>query len=108
MTKKIEIKYESVAGTQVEGGYFVPDIWVTVKRKGFVGWLFRLVGSKRGYQDVKMYEALLNDIEPSVRTFYVPRGAVIIETCNGETLEFDTDGLIDSFKYYPNIGSQND
>lgn len=104
MTKKVEIKYETAPGTQVDGGYFVTDIWVTVKRKGFIGWLFRLVGSNRGYQDVKMYEALSSEKIAIGKAVYVPRGTVVFETSGNETLVFDfqtdTDELRKSLEKY--------
>lgn len=88
---KIEIKYEAAPGTQVDGGYFVPDIYVSIRRKGFIGWLLRLVGSRRGYQDVKMYKSLLSERVVAGRAVHIPRGTVLIETSDDETFEFVAD-----------------
>ena len=104
MTKKVEIKYETAPGTQVDGGYFVPDMWVTVRRPGFIGWLLRLLGSDRGYYEKKMYEALLSEKIAIGKAVYVPRGTVVFETSGNETLVFDfqtdTDELRKSLEKY--------
>ena len=35
--------------TQSQGGYLLPQ-YFNVKRKGFLGWIYRLFGSPKGYE----------------------------------------------------------
>lgn len=88
------IKYETAPGTKVDGGYVVPDIFIYVKRRGFIGWLFRALGIRAGYEEKKMHEALLSDQAAIGRAVEVKRGTVIVETPDGD-IEYtlDIEGL---------------
>ncbi len=103
MTKNITVKYETAPGTKVDGGYFVPDIYVNVKRKGFIGWLFRLFGSRRGYEEKKMYEALLDEQVSIGKAVRVNPGTIKVETvnyCENITVTDEIAADIDEFNKY--------
>lgn len=44
-----------------DGGYLLPEKVITIKRRGIVGWLFRLIHNKRGWKDVDFYKMLMDD-----------------------------------------------
>jgi len=41
-----------------EGGYLIPEV-IEVKRPGILGCFYRLIGSKRGYEEFRLYEHIL-------------------------------------------------